>query len=89
VSRVIAQSSDALFLRAVNATEDRIVLFDTVPDHSALAVWAYRRKGLDRTFKAVECPISAILFDLKRLVVLIAALIAHRHGTLLTAALFG
>src|SRR5262245_52461021 len=68
-------------LGAVDAAEDRVVLFDSVPDHAAAAMIADRRECMDSALEAVERVRASVDLDLERLVVLVAAGFALGHGS--------
>jgi hypothetical protein len=65
----------------MSATEDTACNLNPMPDDSAGAVGAGRRKRVDRTFEAIECVTPAVFFDIERLVVLIAADFAGSHSS--------
>jgi hypothetical protein len=66
----------------MGATINRTARFDTVPNHVALTVSAFRRHRVNRTFEAIERQGSSGLRDCKGLVVVVTADIANRHVTL-------
>ena len=87
-----AQRSDAIFqlgcasrARAVDATKDLSVGLHTMPDNSALTVWADRRQGMDRTFEAIKCVMLSGYDHFKRLVIFILANFACSHTQLFRA----
>ena len=65
--------------RAMDATEDLSVGFNTVSDNPAIAMGANRRQRVDRAFKAVEGVVLAANDYFKRLVIFILADFACSH----------
>ena len=83
-SGTIAQFGNAFLLGAVSTAEDRVVFFDSMTDDVRAAIRASRCKGLDGTFETIECVAAAIQGYLERLVLVVTAGFAFRHGCLLT-----
>jgi hypothetical protein len=65
--------ADSLFLGAMGAAEKRTTRFVTVAENAAAAMRAFRRQHMDRAFEAIEIVRDAILHDLQRLIVFVAA----------------
>ena len=66
----------------MGAAIDRALMLDPMPYDAAAAMRADRRQHMDRAFEAVEDDGAAAHLHLETLVVVIAALLASRHGTL-------
>ncbi len=66
----------------MNAAVDLSISFHTVPDNSAIAVWADRRQGVDRAFEAIECVMLSGYDHFERLVIFIFANFARTHTQL-------
>src|SRR5262245_43305186 len=64
----------------MHAAIDRAFMLDAVSDDAAAAMRAHRRQHMDRTFEAVENEGAAAHLDFEALVVIVAALLASRHG---------
>ena len=69
----------------MDTAEDLSVGFHTVPDNSAVAVWADRRQRMDRAFEAIECVMLSGYYHFKRLVIFILANFACSHIRLFRA----
>ncbi len=80
-SGAVAQARCPRLLRAMGAAVDGAAGLYTVADHPGVAVSAPRCAGLDGAFEAVESHGAAVPGYLEGLVVVIAALIANRHGS--------
>ena len=65
--------------RAIDAAINFSVLFDTVPDHAAIAMRTMRRQRVNRAFKAVERVMFPFYHHLERLVVFVFANFACSH----------
>src|SRR5690242_19488383 len=76
----VLQTLDAFAFGAVIAAEERAAFLEAVAEDAAAAVLAARRQRLDRTLEAVERVRPSIHRHLKRLVVVVAAGFAGRHG---------
>ncbi len=82
VSDPITDFVDALRLGAMDTTEDVAVLFYAMTDNMDAAVGACRCDGVNGAFKAVERVCHPVHHYLKRLVIVVSAGFACRHGTL-------
>lgn len=69
----------------MNAAIDMSIGFNAMPDDPALAVWADRRKGVDRAFEAIKCVMLSRYDHLKRLVIFIFTNFACSHTQLFRA----
>jgi hypothetical protein len=63
----------------MNATVDLSISFYTVPDDSAVAMWADRRQRVDRALEAIECVTLSGYHHFKRLVIFIFTNFACSH----------
>jgi hypothetical protein len=63
----------------MNATVDLSIGFYTVPDDSAVAMWADRRQRVDRALEAIECVMLSGYDYFKRFVIFIFANFACSH----------
>src|SRR5438067_4511097 len=77
----IAKPFHALLLGAVLAAEEGALLLEPMPDDADAAMGAGRRQRVDRALEAVESVSDAVLGDLKRLVVIVAAGFTSLHDT--------
>src|SRR5262245_29060466 len=66
----------------MNTAKDRVVFFDSMADDVCATIRASWCEGLDCTFEAIECVGAAIHGYLERLVVIVPASFAFRHGGL-------
>src|SRR5262249_15604292 len=66
----------------MNTAKDRVVFFDSMADDVCATIRASWCEGLDCTFEAIECVGAAIHCYLERLVVIVPASFAFRHGGL-------
>jgi hypothetical protein len=64
----------------MGAAIDFGALLDAVAHNSAIAMRADRRHSVNGTFEAIEGLRPALLRDLERLVVIVAACVTLRHG---------
>jgi uncharacterized membrane protein YdfJ with MMPL/SSD domain len=85
---VVPDALHALFLRTVGATEDAAVRLDTVADHPAAAMLAFRGQRLNGTLEAVERVCPAVHDHLERLVVIVTAGLATCHDRVLQVPAF-
>jgi hypothetical protein len=69
----------------VSAAEESSADFHAVPDDAATTMAARGGHRGDGTFEAVEDPRRSVARHLERLVIVVAALFASRHGNLLWA----
>jgi hypothetical protein len=79
---MIAQLRDTFLLGAMRAAKDRVVFFHSMTDDVCAAIRASWGKSLDCTFETIECVAAAIHGYLERLVVIVPASFAFRHGGL-------
>ena len=63
----------------MGAAEKTAPNLDSMPDHSALAMFADRSHGLDRTFEAIEGMPSTSSDHFEGFVVVVTANLAFRH----------
>jgi hypothetical protein len=66
----------------MNTAKDLIVFFDSMANDVCATIRASWCEGLDCTFEAIECVGAAIHGYLERLVVIVPASFAFRHGDL-------
>jgi hypothetical protein len=86
-----AQRSDAVLqlrlsrrTRALNATVDLSIGFYTVPNDSALAMWADWRQRMNRALEAIECVMFSGYDCFKGLVIFIFTNFAYSHTQILS-----
>jgi hypothetical protein len=88
VSNTIAQFRNTFLLGAVSTAKDRVVFFDSMTNDVGAATRAGRGKSLNGTFETIECMAGAIHGYLERLVIIITASFAFRHGVPLIKLIF-
>jgi hypothetical protein len=88
-SNPVFQSLDACLFGAMVAAEEGTVLFKSMSDDATAAVFAFRGKGVNGTFKAIKDVLLAAHDDCERFVVVVSAIFAGRHLGLLAGSILG
>jgi hypothetical protein len=77
--RAVTNFGRAFLFSAIGAAINPSVLLNAVTDNSAIAMRAGRRHHVNSTFKAVESPSLAILYNPESFIILVTAMIAFSH----------